>query len=305
MRIKRSKQPSRQRANSGSSSPEKFSYYSNRSVSDQSGDSRNPGRAESQSRKSMLTTFAGRFGAIIAFAAVILLLVSSIQVDMKPRVVILNQDQSLQLHTASEYQTTAEQVMKKSWTNTNKLTIDTRSVGIQMQLAHPEIADVSVALPLVGQRLVMFLQLTEPQLILSGKDGLAYVIDENGRALVDVANAGTNVVHGLPTISDESSLAMDVGKVALPQEDVAFIKTVLYQLNQSGIPLGRISLPSGGRELDIYVSGQPYFIKFNLEENTPKQQVGSFLAVDKHLQKKGEKPKEYIDVRLAGRAYYR
>ena len=253
----------------------------------------------------MLTTFAGRFGAIIAFAAVILLLVSSIQVDMKPRVVILNQDQSLQLHTASEYQTTAEQVMKKSWTNTNKLTIDTRSVGIQMQLAHPEIADVSVALPLVGQRLVMFLQLTEPQLILSGKDGLAYVIDENGRALVDVANAGTNVVHGLPTISDESSLAMDVGKVALPQEDVAFIKTVLYQLNQSGIPLGRISLPSGGRELDIYVSGQPYFIKFNLEENTPKQQVGSFLAVDKHLQKKGEKPKEYIDVRLAGRAYYR
>lgn len=308
MKFKKQKQSVRQRPGSNRARPKAFSYYGQRQrpTADQPlPASRQMGRSEATPRGQTLKFIIQRFGAVLAIIAVLLLLVTSVQVDMKPRVSILNQSTSLSLHTSSDYQTAAEQIMKRSWTNTNKLTIDTQSIARQLQASFPEIADASIALPLVSQRPVVYLQLTEPQLLLTNHVGQAYVIDETGRALADAAQLDATVAGKLPTITDESGLRITQGQIALSSADVNFIKTVLYQFDKAGIKVGKVTLPQGSRQLNVYIYKKPYFVKFNLQEDDAKQQAGAFIAVKRQLDRRGKAPRQYIDVRLPGRAYYK
>jgi hypothetical protein len=68
--------------------------------------------------------------------------------------------------------------------------------------------------------------------------------------------------------------------------------------------VGSMILPAGTSELDVHLAGQPYFVKFNLNNNDPRQQAGTFLAAIANLQKNHITPAQYIDVRVDGRAYY-
>ena len=256
-------------------------------------------------KRDTLKYVAQRFGAIVALLALFLLFITSVQVTMQPRVQLLNESDTIQLHSATDYQVATEQIMKRSWTNTNKLTINTRSIGQQLQTEYPEIADASIELPLVGQRPIVYLQLTEPQLILVNASGQAFLVDEKGRALADAAQVDSSVVSKLPTVTDESGLQLSQGEVAMSSADVRFVTSVLYQLRQANVAVSKLTLPQGSRELDVYLYGQSYYVKFNLHEGGPMQQVGALLAVRQQLDAQGKSPSKYIDVRLLGRAYYK
>lgn len=305
MRFKKQKPLVRNRPGGDQARPKAFSYYGQRQSSEQPPTTRQPGRGETAASKVSLKFIAQRFGAILALSAVLLLLITSVQVTMKPKVDILNEPNALMLRTAADYQNTLERIMKRSWTNTNKLTIDTQSIGRQLMAEYPEVADVSIALPLIGQRPVAYLQLTEPQLLLTNGASQAFVIDENGRALADASRLNASIVRKLPTVTDESGLEIKAGRIAMSADDVSFIKTVLYQLDEAHVEVGRITLPQGSRQLNVYLYKQPYFVKFNLQDGDAKQQVGTFLAVRQRLERQGKQPRQYIDVRLPGRAYYK
>ena len=64
-------------------------------------------------------------------------------------------------------------------------------------------------------------------------------------------------------------------------------------------------MPAAENELDMYLTGQSYYVKFNLADSSPLQEVGTFLAVRQNLQQQGITPSQYIDVRVDGRAYYK
>jgi hypothetical protein len=65
-------------------------------------------------------------------------------------------------------------------------------------------------------------------------------------------------------------------------------------------------LPAASRELDIHLTGLPYFVKFNLNDNADaKQQVGTFLATRKYLTTHNITPTQYVDARVLGRVYYK
>lgn len=86
---------------------------------------------------------------------------------------------------------------------------------------------------------------------------------------------------------------------------MAFIQTVLYQLQQKHIVVTMLVLPAASREFDLYIDGARYYGKFNLASDTARQQAGTFLATKHYLEGKGLAPQEYIDVRVDGRAYYK
>ncbi|MGH7241431.1 MAG: hypothetical protein ACREGB_03995, partial [Candidatus Saccharimonadales bacterium] len=66
-----------------------------------------------------------------------------------------------------------------------------------------------------------------------------------------------------------------------------------------------MALPPAAYELDVKPAGVGYFVKFNMHEDTARQQAGTFLAVRERLVSQGVTPGSYIDVRLDGRAYYK
>jgi hypothetical protein len=90
----------------------------------------------------------------------------------------------------------------------------------------------------------------------------------------------------------------------LPANSVTFVQTLVAQLSSKHYTIASMTLPPAASELDVKLVGQAYSIKFNFENNDPRQQVGTFLATIAQLQKQNITPSQYVDVRVDGRAYY-
>jgi hypothetical protein len=106
-------------------------------------------------------------------------------------------------------------------------------------------------------------------------------------------------------VTDKSGFRVEPEKQALSSADVGFIRTVKAQLAARHVGISSMDLPAGTSELDVHINGDPYFVKFNLESGTARQQSGTFLATRAELKRRHSVPAQYIDVRVDGRAYYK
>lgn len=306
LRRKKVEEPTRRRPGvQAGNRPSPYAYYSQQSSS-----GHQPDRARRQelprSKKEILQYVGQRFGLILVIIASLALLISSVQVSMQPRLVIVNDTAVYRLHPDATYEANITQSLRSSWANSNKITVNTASVAQKLQADYPEVADASVALPVIGQRPTVYVQLTKPSLLLVATDGSASVVDETGRILAPAAQVTNLDSFDLPTITDQSGLIIKTGKLALSKGSVDFIVSVLLQLKTAGVSYSRLILPPSSQELDIYMQGQPYFVKFNMHDpSTAREQAGEFLATQKYLQGKGVTPASYVDARLSGRVYYK
>jgi hypothetical protein len=300
-------QPRRRAVTTQGSRPQSYSYYARPADNEQVTDSSRARRQPIPRSKSEIIRYAGeRFGLIIAVVAGLALLITSIQVAPQPRLVVVNDSAVYRLHPDSTYVNYVTQSLRSSWTNSNKLTINTADVAKRLQEAYPEVADASIALPVLGQRPIAYVQLTRPSLLLVSSDGTASVLDETGRVLAPAAQVHDLDSLDLPTVTDQSGLEVKSGQLVLSGSSVQFIEAVLYQLKTANVDYSRLVLPPASQEVDVYLSDQPYFVKFDFHsEDTAREQVGGFLATQSYLRGKKIKPAQYIDARLPGRVYYK
>lgn len=293
-----------------------FTYYSSRRANT---NARNvyEGRQPDKQRTKKSVAAAGkslwskdtvhRLTNIILVVVLAACLISILQIDNNPRIVILNKKTSYALHKESDYRAAVIDSLRGSWFNDNKVTINTASVVDALRRQFPEIYDVSVVLPLVGHRPTVYIELARPALLLRGS-AESVVVDVTGRALVKSSPGSSGAGKTLPTVIDESHLRLQVGNIALSSANVAFIEDVVRQFDQQGVAIAKLVLPAAKEELDVYVKGVTYHVKFNLHESTSREQAGTYFAVRQHLIQQGKKvsmPKDYIDVRLVGRAYFK
>lgn len=320
----RKKQPqSRQRPSaSRSAGPQSFSYYGLQRQQTARTASQHKGKSKKQQKTSrdpvkalsgLSETFSGgsrlqqllhTFGAVLLGAVLLLCFISVLQIDTTPRISIINDSEGFALHSEDEYAAVASDAIRGSVLNSNKITINTQAISADVAAAFPEVKSVAMALPLVGHRPTVYIELTRPILLLNTASQ-SVVIDNTGQALVKAQDV-TNVSRfNLPSVYDQSQLKLEVGDVVLSSTAVTFIQAVQAQLAAQNLDIKRMVLPAGAEQLDIYLKGDGYFTKYNLHEANPNQQVGTFLAVRKKLTKEKALPTEYIDVRLPGRAYYK
>src|SRR5690606_15622108 len=110
-----------------------------------------------------------------------------------------------------------------SLANTNKLTINTGQITRELQERFPELAHVSVVLPIFGSRPAIHIQTARPALVLaSGNTGGVFLVDDSGRAIMDAAKVGASVKNKLPVVQDQSGLSVAVGSGALPCSNIDF-----------------------------------------------------------------------------------
>ncbi len=243
-------------------------------------------------------------GAFIGGIVVLLIIISIIQLDTTPNVKIINGSEGYALHSDADYAAVATSAMRGSLLNTNKITIDTKAVSQTVKEQFPEIKSAAVALPLVGQKPTVYIELTKPVLILNTSTQ-SVVVDSTGQALVTAQSiSGLKQFH-LPALYDQSQLELKVGDVVLSSSAVQFIQIVIDQLTRQKLQVKQMVLPAGTEEVDVYLRGDSYFTKYNLHETNAYQQVGTFLAVRQELAGQKGVPAHYIDVRLPGRAYYK
>ncbi len=245
-----------------------------------------------------------RFGLLIVIIVVALSLFNILSVSSNPKVVLLNQNQIGFLHTATNYQKAVKKLLSSSFANSNKITINTTGISKGLEQQYPELSNITIKIPLIGRDLIIYLSPNKVILALSSSNSLIYAIDANGQALGMINNATMNNLH-LTEVQDNSINSIGLGQMILSSDTVSFIQTVLFQVEQKQLTISKLIIPAGENELDMHLSGYGYFIKFNLADNNPLQEIGTFLAVQHNLQEQGITPTQYIDVRVNGRAYYK
>lgn len=309
--FKKQKQPKvtdtgRQRVSRVSNArPTTFSYYARRSD-----ELLNTGRQIARSETAEHARAASRYwrqrfglGVLLVTGLICLVYVSTL--STQPRIVVLASPSSpVVLQDAAVYQSAANQILGSSIFNRNKITVNTTDLAVRMQAEFPELASVQVSLPLLTHRVTLNISNAQPVMLLATSNG-SYALDASGTALLTGSQLSALSSLSLPLVTDQSSIHVVLRKQALTSDNVQFILNVLAQLHSHKLSVYSSVLPASSSELDIRLTGQPYFIKFNLASNSGRQQVGTLLAVYDRLTAQQITPGEYIDVRVDGRAYYK
>jgi hypothetical protein len=274
-----------------------FSYYASRSSTET-----NTGRGREPER----TGSAGwwhHVPSLLAAAAIIGSMGYLLTLNTTPKFIPLNTATNSLFQPTGTYETIGRNIFSESVYSHTKLTIDTDKLARELKDKLPELKSISVIIPLFSRRPVVQIQAAQPALVLVNQQG-AYVIDTEGRVVLKKSEAPSSALQDLPTVNDELGLEIHKGESALPEHTVSFISQVIAQLRAKDISAKDFTLPAAANELHMRLDNQPYVVKFNVQANA-RQQVGTFLAVRARLEGDRVTPKEYIDVRVDERAYYK
>lgn len=283
--------------------PQAFSYYSQRS-----GSSVNTGRSQSepglQKERSLASLNHNHMVFMLITAAGLLIAGYLLWLSSEPRIVLkTSAGSSYFAQDTKVYQESAAHSLSSSLLNRNKLTVDTEKVSKDITASYPEVATVKTRLPFFGHRPVVVIEPYAPSFILTTPTSAAFLLDENGRALISTSQIdGTDELY-VPTLQDKSAIEVRLGSQVVSGTTVRFIQKVLAILDASDIGYGTLTLPEASNEVDVAISGTPYFVKFNLQGDA-RLQAGTFIAAKLRLEKDGVTPTQYIDVRVPERAYY-
>ncbi len=302
MRIKKPKMPTRERTPLPSSTQTRYSYSSKRlERAGEGGLNREVDRENASQTRPKPRKIKHLPWLIIVFIAMVGLFYM-LTVDNNVRITTKASD-SLFLRDKNTYQSSAEQFIASSPINRLKLTFDSRGLINKMKKQFPEVSAVSVSFPIITRKPTVVLQTTKPGFILNSGQN-SYVIGVNGVALLDVRDVDHISKLGLRTVRDESNVALEVGKPALPQEQALFISNVVEQLEKQGYEVESLTIPKSPYDLHVKLVGRKYYIKFNVLED-PKQQAGAFIALMQTLESQQKTPNEYVDVRVGERVFYK
>lgn len=246
-----------------------------------------------------------RFGHLVLLTAIVASAVNILTLSTSPKILPLSTTSDTTfLHSQATYQQAANELLASSFWNRNKITINSGQISKQMLAQFPELSTASVTLPLLAHRPIVYIEASQPALILATSSG-SFVLDDQGKALLLSNQLPADKHLSVPVVTDQSGLSVTLNHEALSSSYVSFIQTVVAQLNAKHLAFATLTLPSEANELDVWLVGQPYFVKFNLQQSgDARQQVGTFLAVLSQLQGQGITPAHYVDVRVDGRAYY-
>lgn len=213
------------------------------------------------------------------------------------KVVMIQTDGTQSSNGAEVYQRSIDEILATSLRNRSKVTINTQRVAAEISRRHPEIEHAIVTVPIIGSRPTVYIAKSEAVFTLQ-QAGSYYVLSASGFI--------TDVVSGeptLPLVQDETGETVMVGKRLVPSSNIEFMRTVLYQLEQSNLEITSFILPANkAYEVAVRLKDKPYTVRFNLEED-PLQQSGAAIATIEQMTT--SVPVSYLDVRVPGRVYYK
>lgn len=237
------------------------------------------------------------FWLLVGLAVICLLKV--LLLSTSPKVIVVGNTAVAKtyLQPVSTYETAAHKILNGSLTNRTKLTVNLDGAAAALQKEFPELQTVSLDVPLVGSRPIVYVQVAQPTVILQNPHG-NYALNSGGVVLARLSN----VPGGIPVVADQSGAMPRPGKQFLPSSEVAFIHTVAYQFKAAHMGITTFVLPANTPyELDVRPDGHAYIVRFNLQEDAMTQS-GAAIAT---LQQVAQKPASYIDVRVPDRVYYK
>ena len=135
--------------------------------------------------------------------------------------------------------------------------------------------------------------------------GSVQFVDSNGVLFSKNLDPSVNSSK-LIAIEDQSGIVLQAGSSVLTDSLIQFVGQLynklppLYENNMAG----KVIVPQSTREVQVQMNGAPYVIKFNSTREI-NGQVGELATLLNFLKANGITPKEYIDLRVAHKAFYK
>ena len=272
--------------------PPTSNYYRSGAASNPSSDSPFKKKAK---KSSGVSRFLARFVDIIFVMALLIGLGYSLTVSSNSKIIVNDSF----YHSLDNYRDSTKHYLT-AIKDSNKISFDENGISNGLMLDYPEIDNVTVELPVFSQQPVIRITVAAPSFILSS-GGQRYVIDANGKAIGLISNF--RKTSSLPVLTDQSNYPVKVGKAVLSSSDIAFIESVISESDKAGVKIDSLMLPNTPAELDLKPAGKSFLVMFYLPGDSAVQ-IGQFLAA-MHQFESGEQPTQYIDVRVAGKIFYK
>ena len=182
----------------------------------------------------------------------------------------------------------------------NRVTLNTASLAEYLQdNGLPEVATATVNPEPAGIG-VSTITLKARQPVVSWKTGPTQLfVDGEG-----VAFARNYYTPPTVEVVDETGIQAVDNKVLASDRFLGFIGRTVSRLQTQGFTASKVVLPvSTTRQLLVSIEALPYPIKFSVDRSAGEQAEDAARAI-RYLDSRGVVP-EYLDVRVAGRAYYK
>lgn len=282
-----------------------FSYHASRSIDQGARDRRKtPAKDSKVARLSINKAKVLNYTPSLLAGFVVIVCVAYLStLSSQVKIQVMGDNDTARTLQYTKYTDDIQKLLSSSIYNKSKLLIDTDKVAKEIQQEFPELGEVLVILPFAGRRPIIQVSPKEPALILGTRSG-GYVVDGGGRVISKASELESSARSNLPVLQDESGLTIELGKYALPDESVSFVRDIASQVALRGYNIRSLSLPNVANEVHLRLIDQPYYIKFDLTGDS-RVQSGTYFAVRAKLAKDGVTPREYIDVRVPGKAYYK
>lgn len=275
-----------------------FSYHSNRSAPEAA-----RARYEVPADQRIGLERLKHIPTVLAGVVIVGTLIYASLLSNQPRVQILASSSGESLQRSEDvYADYVNRQLHSSVLNKSKLTFNAKPVIESLKNEFPEVDSAIVTLPLLGHKPIVKIAVASPAFILATSQG-AYYVSDKGMPLVKVSDVEDRLTN-VPTVSDETNLPIESGKQVLPSDTVTFIVQLLAHLSSTDVSYETVTLPLEVNEVRVKPMGVPYYVRFNSLQDA-RTQVGTYLAVKNRLRESRDQPKEYIDVRVEERAYYK
>lgn len=187
-------------------------------------------------------------------------------------------------------------ILGRNFWQANLLLIDTAAMREQLLAADPTIktADFARQLPHSLRVTVAF---KEPGLVWSSGNQL-FTLDGDGTAIGVMVGAVT-----LPLVYDGSNVPVKVGERVAPRRFVVFVRNVIPALAKRGVTVTKLTV--GDTTLDLTAeTNKGYRLVFDTGREVGEEMV-DLDAVWRTMAAQKRSAAEYIDLRIAGKAYYK
>lgn len=295
--------PTERRRLTTNEGPRVFSYYARGSQGADQNTGRHITDASGPLSGDRLPKRLVRLPGYCALAVIVLSVLYSCTLQASPKVAIISNPGTVH-RNARDYELAASAIWRQSILNLSKLTVQSAKIRSDILAEFGELSDVTVELPLLGRRPRIVITPMQPALQFISANG-AFYVDKRGKVMVKSGDVEQNQLHDIPLIRDETGIKAEPGKYIISESQAVYLQRLTAQLKAQEIPVESINLPArAANEADVRLMGLAYSIKFSTTTDA-RQAVGAYVTVRSKLEQEHVVPKEYIDVRVEEKVYYR
>lgn len=191
----------------------------------------------------------------------------------------------------------AHQGLAKQLFGHNVALVDTGGLAAYLQKEEPGIKQVSIHRHLPH---TLSLTIVERLPALNWKtNGSVYLLDTNATVIGPTPPA----YAALPTVTDSSNLPAKVGERVAPTAFVGFCISIVQLIPTAGYTIQDMTVPETTSEIYVQTT-QGVLLKFDTTRPAGEE-IADLQAVKAQLAAAHKTPSQYIDLRIAHKAYYK